>query len=241
MARRLAVTLAAFCLPAGMALPGAARAGGPVVVELFTSQGCSSCPPADALLRELARRPDLLALDMHVTYWDRLGWRDPYSLPAVTERQQRYAALLGVDGVYTPQLVAGGRHQAVGSDRAGVAAAIAAAQAETASDPVALTLRRGGAGLLVAVRPGASGSGARRAVLLVIGFDPDRVTPVGRGENAGRMLAEANVVREIVPASAWAGQEMSLVVPRPAGERAAALLQAEDGRILAAAVLPPEE
>ena len=112
---------------------GRARAAAPlVVVELFTSQSCSSCPAADALLRELAPRPGVLALSFHVTYWNRLGWRDPFSLPEATERQRRYAATLR-DGsveagqVYTPQAVVQGAQGLIGSDRRAMAAARTAA------------------------------------------------------------------------------------------------------------------
>ena len=89
----------------------------PIVVELFTSEGCSSCPPADALLAELASRPDVLALSFHVDYWDRLGWKDPYSSREATARQHRYATLLDLASIYTPQIVIDGKWQAVGSDR----------------------------------------------------------------------------------------------------------------------------
>ena len=222
--------LAALLVPALGA--SAAQAAAPVVVELFTSQSCSSCPPADALLAELSRtRPDILALDFHVTYWNRLGWKDPYSLPQATERQRRYAGLLGQEGMYTPQLVAGGRHQAVGSDRRAVLAAIAAAASDTA---VPLRLARDAAGLVLDV-----GTGPGAGTLLLVGFDPAHTTRVAGGENGGRTLTEVNIVRSLVPAGPWHGAAATLHAPQPAGERTAALLQGDDGRILAAAVLPP--
>ena len=109
------------------------------MVELFTSQGCSSCPPADALLSDLARTdPTLLPLDLHVTYWDRLGWKDPFSLPQMTARQRAYSESLGLDSIYTPQIVVGGRYQAVGSDRAAVAAALAQARGDLEAVPLSI-------------------------------------------------------------------------------------------------------
>src|SRR5205823_8102402 len=115
----------------------------PIVVELFTSEGCSSCPPADALLAELARRPDVLALSFHVDYWDRLGWKDPYSSRAATDRQNRYAKLLALATVYTPQIVVDGRWEAVGSDRADVERALERARRDPPEVPVTLTLDHG--------------------------------------------------------------------------------------------------
>src|SRR6516164_7919120 len=112
----------------------------PIVVELFTSEGCSSCPPADKLLAELANRPDVLALSFHVDYWDRLGWKDPYSSREATKRQNRYATLLDLATVYTPQIVVDGKWQAVGSDRPDVEHAIELARGNRREVPVRLAV-----------------------------------------------------------------------------------------------------
>ena len=217
-------------------LPSSARAEAPqqsmTVVELFTSQGCSSCPPADALLAELASaRPDVLALAFHVTYWDRLGWKDPYSLPLATERQRHYAGLWGDGSIYTPQLVAGGRYQAIGSDRPAVLSALAAAGADRAAVPLRLASDPAGVTLDV-------GAGHGRAILFLVGFDPSHVTRIGRGENGGRTLTNINVVRSLATAGVWQGDALTLHAPKPPGERTALLLQADDGRVLSATVLP---
>lgn len=222
-------------LPFLLLLPHAARAEAPrrpTVVELFTSQGCSSCPPADALLTRLQQAdPDLLPLDLHVTYWDRLGWKDPFSFAAVTARQREYSAGFGQNSVYTPQLVVDGRYQAVGSDAEAVRQAIARARAAAAAVPLSLVQDAGG----LRVRAGA---GAGRGTLLLVGFDRTHTTPVRNGENDGRTLTETNVVRALVPAGAWSGQAVELAAPWPGGERVAVLLQGDDGRILGAATLP---
>ncbi len=205
----------------------------PVVAELFTSEGCSSCPPAEAVVAELARsRPDVLALAFHVTYWDRLGWADRFGLAAATVRQQHYAAQFLQDSVYTPELVIDGWRQAVGSDRPAVLAALHAAAVEQAP-AVALTLGRAGGRVRVDV-----GSGAGRGTVLLVGFDSWHRTPVARGENGGQTLTEANVVRALAVLGPWQGAALMDEAAAPAGEHLAALLQAPDGRILGAAVLP---
>jgi len=208
-----------------------ARAGErPIVVELFTSEGCSSCPPADALLAELAGRPDVLALSFHVDYWDRLGWKDPFSSHEATKRQNRYAALLGLHTVYTPQIVVDGKWEAVGSDRADVERALDLARRDPAEVPVTLALDHGQA--QIALGPG----GDRVAVsVLLIGFDRRHVSAVKRGENSGRTLAHVDVVRGLEEIGRSSVGEIAVPIPWRC-DRVAAVVQAADGRILGVAV-----
>lgn len=224
----------ALPLLALMAAAGPAAAGEParpIVLELFTSQGCSSCPPADALLREIARqRADVLALAFHVTYWDRLGWPDPFALPAATARQRGYAGISHAGTIYTPQAVVDGVRDVVGSDRGAVLAALSAARPVAATQ---LALTETAAGVRIEIGPG-TGAGH----VLLLGYDAERRTAVARGENAGRSLLEANIVRGLDMAGTWNGAALSLTRPRPPGERLAAIVQAADGRILAAARAP---
>jgi hypothetical protein len=210
-------------------LPAHAGAGDrPVVVELFTSQGCSSCPPANAYLNEMAKgRSDVLPLAIHVTYWDRLGWKDPFSLEAATERQDRYGHRFG-DGSYTPEIVVDGASSHVGSHREGVGAAIDAAkrQSKTAA---AISVSKDGANLVIEV-----GSGSGTGKLLLIGFDRDHQTAIRRGENGGRTLQEANVVRSIRAVGDWQGSSLRLSEKLPEGEDVAVILHAPDGTIVGA-------
>ncbi|MCW3475581.1 DUF1223 domain-containing protein [Limobrevibacterium gyesilva] len=204
----------------------------PVVIELFTSQGCSSCPPADQLLTELARtRPDVLPLAFHVTYWNNLGWRDPYSLDAATTRQRGYTGVSGLGTIYTPQAIVDGTRDIVGSDRDGVIAALDKAAATATALPLGVT--RDGDEIAITV-----GSGAGAGKVLLIGYDGQHVTKVGRGENAGATLLESNIVRALEPVADWQGAELGLRHAAPAGEHAAVIVQAPDGRILAAARVP---
>ena len=201
-----------------------------VVLELFTSEGCSSCPPADALLTELAGRADLLPLAFHVTYWNGLGWKDPYSLDAATMRQHAYAATLGQDTVYTPELVIDGRRGVVGSDRATVAAAVRLASHDPSATTVSLRGDRNGLSVDI-------GGGNGTGTIWLVGFDHRRQTTVGRGENSGRTLLESNIVRSIRQIGVWSGRSLHLNTEPAAGEEVAVLLQASDGHILDAARL----
>lgn len=209
----------------------ASAAPRPVVVELFTSQSCSSCPPAEALLTDFARgRADLLPLAFHVTYWNHLNWRDTVSLPAATERQNAYAAQLG-EGTFTPQMVVDGQRSVVGSRADEVAAAITKARSEV-RDAAAIGLVRNGGSVVVTV-----GAGDGRGRLVLVGFDAEHRTKVTSGENAGRDLTQSNVVRSVRTIGDWTGTAKTFSEPAPPGADAAVILQAADGRILGAARL----
>ena len=211
----------------------AADARRPLVLELFTSQSCSSCPPADALLGELARRDDLLPLSFHVTYWNRLGWTDAYSSEMATRRQRSYAASLHQDGVYTPELIVEGRRGVVGSDRPAVTAALDDALHDQPA-PIGLRISRAGARVILAV-----GQGRGTGTVWLVGFDRQHRTAVGGGENGGRVLLESNIVRSMEPVATWSGDPLRLELPIPSGEETVTFVQASDGRILDAARTTP--
>jgi hypothetical protein len=200
----------------------------PVVVELFTSQGCSSCPPADAVLAEIVDRKDVLALGFHVDYWDRLGWRDPLSTPGATARQHDYASQFHRNEVYTPQIVIDGRSQLVGSHREAVLDGINQAAPETLA-PVDFQADRRGVTI---------GHGEGSGSVIAIRFVRNRATPVERGENAGHMAEDVNAVESLTKLSDWNGAPLSLPIERPdPGHGLAVIVQAADGRILGAAQL----
>ena len=227
MANSRTARLAALCLGLAVVAAPASADPRPVVVELFTSQGCSSCPPADALLGELARRGDVLALGFHISYWDSLGWKDPLSSQASTDRQKAYARRFG-GRVYTPQIVVDGMREMVGSDRAAVLAALGKERPEAVA-PVNFAADQ---------RSVAIGAGDGKGEALLVRFVRQRTTDVAAGENAGRILRDANGVRELTTLGAWDGSARSFPIEPPgAGEGIAVLVQASDGRMLGAAAL----
>jgi hypothetical protein len=200
----------------------------PVVVELFTSQGCSSCPPADAVLAELADRKDVLALGFHVDYWDGLGWKDPLSARGSTARQHDYAAQFHKKEIYTPQIVVDGQRQMVGSDRDAVLDAIAKAQPQ-AGTPVTFAAD----GHTVSI-----GAGTGQGKIILVRFVRHRTDAVHGGENSGRMAHDANGVETLKTVGEWTGQTVELPVdPVDVNHRLAVLVQADDGHILGAAAL----
>lgn len=181
----------------------AASAESPVVIELYTSQGCSSCPPADALLTDLADDPGLLALSFHVDYWDYIGWRDPFGSPRNTRRQRDYVQTLQLDFVYTPQMVIDGRYDVVGSRVTSVRRIIEKAGKQ--AKPLTLEFVPGGGGKVVVPAGAAPAEGA---AIWLVAYDRSHVTEVPRGENGGRKLTNANVVREFERLGTWTGERL---------------------------------
>ena len=176
---------------------------GPVVVELYTSQGCSSCPPADAYLKDLSTRDDVIALSFHVDYWDYIGWKDIFASPQATARQRAYAAFLGERSVYTPQMIINGVTHEVGSRRRAVDNVIARELSATSSR---LDVRADvdGSGVLTIGLPEKDYGGT--ATVWLIEYDRTKETNISRGENSGRTLENANVVRRLRSVGFWSGQ-----------------------------------
>jgi hypothetical protein len=201
-----------------------------VVVELFQSQGCSSCPPAEANLNAVADQPGVLALSFAVTYWDDLGWKDTFATSAYTERQWNYAHYHRRDTVWTPQMYVNGHADLVGTDRAQLQVAIAQAQSHGPSIEWA--------GNSVIIKADSSSNGASDVWL--VRYDPrTQEVAIGGGENGGRTLAQRNVVREFSHLGTWDGRDKAFAIPAlsASGLKTAALVQVQEGGdILSASV-----
>jgi hypothetical protein len=210
--------------------PQVFAATSPVVLELFTSQGCSSCPPADALLGRLSQRPGVIALAWHVDYWNHLGWLDHFASRQATERQQIYARQLGSE-VFTPALVVDGADVVVGSDGSAVERAIRDAAPLT----VPIFLSHTASGTDISVGPA---SEPLRALWVV--YDPEHETDVGAGENSGSRLREYRIVREVDVLAEWDGSARQFTAPAArTGQGQAILLQTASLRIVGAADVAP--
>jgi hypothetical protein len=218
---------------AGAAPPGAcaADAAHPTVVELFQSQGCSSCPPANANVMAISGRPDVLALSFSVDYWDRLGWKDTFSKPAWTVRQEAYARAMRTEGVYTPQVVINGRVEGDGHEAGALAGLVTRGDRGEGGPALAFT----GGEVVV----GAGAAPAAGADVWLVRYDPHVVdVAVRRGENAGRTLPHKDVVHEMILLGRWRGAEetFSLADRETRGLSDAVIVQkAGAGPILAAA------
>lgn len=223
----LPLTLLVAALGTAPAL--AADARHPTVIELYQSQGCSSCPPANANVNALAARPDVLALSFAVTYWDGLGWKDVFARPQFTQRQWDYAKAFGNSQVWTPQVIINGRANITG----------------TRADPLAALIARndrGTAGPAVSIADGnvtLAGTTTRPADVWLVRYDPRVIdVPVKAGENGGRTLPHRNIVRELVRLGSWKGGAARFAIPaaRLPGLATAAFVQTGTGGPIVAAV-----
>jgi len=205
----------------------------PVVVELFTSQGCNSCPPADAYLQELQRRQDenIIVLGFHVDYWDYLGWKDTFGLATATTRQKLYTKALGLSSVYTPQMIVNGTNEQIGADKKAVEGAIQAARENPMTGPTEVRFDRDEEGAFLRVGA-ATGEFKNVADVWIVLFKSWASVTIERGENAGQKVGYANVVRGIVHLGQWRGQLTRFPVPggivAEGADGAVALVQVKD-------------
>lgn len=217
-------------------LPAAAQvSSSQVLVELFTSQGCSDCPPADEFAGELARDPRLVVLTFSVDYWDYLGWRDTFARPEFSQRQYDYARARGDGKVYTPQMVVNGARHAVGGDRSAVLGLIK----EALALPARLTLTVAATEIRVEV---AEFPSAVKATLWLMAVRKEARQDIARGENAGKTVIYHNVVVGMAPAAMWKGEALkaswlrSAVMPAGAQFCAAVLQKEKTGPVLGLAL-----
>lgn len=209
ISRRHALGLAAAGLTAPLFPQTAMAEPAPVLVELFTSQGCSSCPPADQLASQLKSQPGVTVVTFNVDYWDYLGWRDTLAKPEYTKRQTDYAHSRGDMDVYTPQMVINGDSHAVGSNQDTVQKAIASARRRVSN--LQLHLSATEKELIVNLPKGEAGV---EATLWILAVAPVVTVIIERGENSGKSITYQNVVRNLVPAGMWDGSAATLKLPR---------------------------
>lgn len=218
-----------------IAAPTYAQSNDAVVVELFTSQGCSSCPPADGILAELSADPRLITLSLHVDYWDYLGWKDKFASPSFTARQKDYAHHARDKMVYTPQIVVQGQRRMIGSKAADVRAAIR--DELGLGRPARVTLVRKGDRVLIRAQPIAGAKGPIRVQL--VRYSPLESVKIERGENAGKTITYHNVVKSWQVIGKWDGASpLAMEAPAPGAAPLAVILQADGpAKIFAAAAL----
>lgn len=192
----------------------------PVVLELFTSQGCSSCPPADAIAARLADRDDVIVLSYHVDYWDYLGWKDPLSSPASSNRQRQYSRWLRSSKIYTPQVVVNGQLDVLGSDESALERGITSARREANSQPQ-VSVKKHGDRMEITVSAGAP----QAASVLLVAFVNSTETKISRGENAGRTLVQRHSVVNVSELGKWNGTLKSFSAAAEPGYDYAVLVQ----------------
>jgi hypothetical protein len=210
--RRRRLVLSSVAIVVSSVLAGASANAAPnAVIELFTSQGCSSCPPADELAGRLARDPSIVVMSLAVDYWDYIGWKDTNAIPGHAKRQRAYAHVRGDRDVYTPQVVVNGIAHVLGSDRSAIETAIAKTRkhAGTMSLPVALAV----AGDQITVTMPAAKGDYRKGEVWLCPMSAKVPVPIGRGENAGHTITYYNVVRRWVKLGDWSGSAGTLTMP----------------------------
>ncbi len=214
----------------------------PVLLELFTSQGCSDCPPADRLVAELANRDDVIALSLPITYWDILGWKDTFATEANTRRQKSYAQIMNRSGVYTPQMIIDGRIDVIGNQRDRVMDAVAMRTGAASREfSVPILVRRVSSRIEIAI-PKTAHRRKDSGTLWVMRTLAKGSVSVGEGENRNRKLTYTNVVRDLERAGEWNGQAMKVDLPvniaKLKYDSVVVILQARDyGPVLGAAAL----
>jgi hypothetical protein len=229
-------SLLALSAATAFAAPARAAAKRPVIVELFTSQGCSSCPPADALLESLKAKPGIIPLSYHVDYWDYLGWRDTLGSAEFSQRQYDYAKSRGDMDVYTPQTIINGANHYVGSQKGKVMGAI---DTSHAAEWVELSMSDTKREITIDIP---QGQAAGEATLWVMAVMKSATVEIKKGENAGSSITYGNVVRKMTPAGMWKGQADHIVLPKasvvpaPCTRWVALLQKGSVGPIIGAAV-----
>lgn len=222
---------------AGISAPATQAADNVVLVELFTSQGCSSCPPADRNLAALAKREDVLALSMHVDYWDYLGWRDTFASTAHTERQYEYRRLMGARVVYTPQMIIQGREDVPGYKPDMIAEAISKSAAVPRAAGIAIADVDG---MYEAVITGTASTPEQTCTIWVASYAQESPVEIERGENAGRTITYHNVVEKLMKVGPWdTDAPQTINLPQPAaGEGVAVWLQDDaTGEVISASFI----
>jgi hypothetical protein len=211
------------------------------VVELFTSQGCSSCPAADVVLQDYAKDPGVIALSFPVDYWDYLGWKDTLAAPRNSERQRAYAKVRGDGAIYTPQAVVNGVTHVNGALKADIASAIDATTKKIEADRPQLWFWQERNTLNISVGPAAAGHTVKDSTVWLGIVQSSATVDIKRGENSGKSLIYTNVVREMTPIGLWKGQAMQVQIPRaavmtPDTQKSVVLIQeGKAGPIIAAA------
>ncbi len=240
---KIAVVIAVSASLLGFAAPSVLARPVSTILELYTSQGCSSCPPADELLHEYASREGVLAISLPVDYWDNLGWKDTLGNPANSQRQREYARARGDRSVYTPQIVVNGLSHLAGYDQRGIDQAIVATGEFLSADRVALSLDVSGESLIVSIPVATPAAGRKSGTVWLLLYSKQEEVLIRAGENAGRTISYVNVVREMTPVGMWNGEAQNFTLPKTAlmsrgHEGCAVLLQAGmSGPILGAAIL----